>query len=242
MTFWKRFQQPHQFQKSSIPVILVASLVWVGSFQLRSEVIDLNCLNQPETCQLEDVFFLDRWLFKGESEEAHLLSFKTQNLAGALAIGVPVAMNTAFIFGGRVVPLVGLAQMAVDLVIIVEAMVLNGALNEMMKITTQRVRPHVYKHPTLAGDNPAHYTSFYSGHTSFTCVVSLSLFLVLMGRGVGTGWLTFFGLTGAGLTLSTGFLRVIAGRHFFTDVLFGMIFGIFFAIGIAKYRRRIPIK
>jgi len=223
-----------KLRKSGVLILLVSGLVWWGAYKSRADLIQLHCYTKPQDCVLENVFWLDRKLFVSEDESAHLLSFKTQNIAAAIGFGVPILLQTGLAIAGKVTPIVALGLVGVDLLLIAEGVALNGAVNEVAKVATQRPRPHVYKHPTVAGDNPHHYTSFYSGHTSFAAVVSMGLIFVLMGRGVSRRWIWLFGLSGAGLTLFTGYLRMIAGRHFFTDVVVGLISGMVFAYLIAR--------
>ena len=80
-----------------------------------------------------------------------------------------------------------------DILIIVDAVFTNGAVNELTRLAVQRPRPFVYANPQGEGGNPAHYTSFYSGHTSFAAVSLMSLLLILAGRGVRRSWLYAIG-------------------------------------------------
>src|SRR5262249_42708323 len=77
----------------------------------------------------------------------------------------------------------------------------------------------VYSNPALRGTDPSHYTSFYSGHTSFAALAGLSLFLILLARGAPTWLIAIAAMSWQGLTIATGYFRVMAGRHFLTDVI-----------------------
>jgi len=222
---------PPAFRPSSVLIIIVALAIWIVAFQMRSRVIELHCFSAPDTCRYENINSFDRRFFIAESESAHEWSFVTQNAAGVVAFTVPVLLHGLAAGVAGVPVMAALAAVGTDWVVIAQAVTLNGAVNEISKLITQRPRPHVYKHPKVAGDNPHHYTSFYSGHTSFVMASMLALFLVLLGRGAGRiQWLVPVAGIGMFLLILTGTFRVYAGRHFLTDVIAAVLAGSFFAL------------
>jgi undecaprenyl-diphosphatase len=89
----------------------------------------------------------------------------------------------------------------------------------------QRPRPFVYLDPLQRGIDPAHYTSFYSGHTSFAAAMGVSVLILLWKRKVPLPFLAVLVVFIQVLVFSTGYFRIMAGRHFLTDVIVGGIAG-----------------
>jgi membrane-associated phospholipid phosphatase len=61
--------------------------------------------------------------------------------------------------------------------------------------------------------------------------------LVLLGRGAPLWLLALTAFTGQALIFSTGLFRVLAGRHFVTDVIVGMLAGALVAFAVAYLHR-----
>src|SRR5262249_22614926 len=76
-----------------------------------------------------------------------------------------------------------------------------------------------------SGDN----LSFYSGDTTVAFALGVSAATVTSMRGY--RWAPVVWVAGIGLGVTTGYLRMAADRHFFTDVLTGAVVGS--AIGFA---------
>jgi membrane-associated phospholipid phosphatase len=120
----------------------------------------------------------------------------------------------------------------VDFLIIGEAVAVSTLLNQTAKIILARERPFVHHMPAeerartaLPSDNNV---SFYSGHTamSFTLAAAAGTVATLRGyRLMPLVWSTLMPLAAA-----TGYLRIAADKHYFTDVLTGMVIGT--AVGV----------
>jgi undecaprenyl-diphosphatase len=109
-------------------------------------------------------------------------------------------------------------------------------LTELSHLVTHRPRPFVYQNPAVRGTEAAHYTSFYSGHTSFVAAMSMGLLLCLFRRMAPTAALPFWAAAGQALMLATAINRIFAGRHFASDVIAGAVAGALVAVFVA-YRR-----
>lgn len=115
----------------------------------------------------------------------------------------------------------------VDFLIISQAVVVSTALNQAVKIIAGRERPFVHHLPdeeraktTLPSDNNM---SFYSGHTavSFSLAAAAGTVATLRGyRLMPLVWSTLMPLAAV-----TGYLRIAADKHYFTDVVTGMVIG-----------------
>jgi undecaprenyl-diphosphatase len=186
---------------------------------------------------------VDRISLGLESGPADGFSYATQNISGYLAIGGTVVWNAVTAAGGAVSPVAAAAAAGTDLVLLGQAASWNGVFNELCHGIARRPRPFVYSNPEWRGADPSHYTSFYSGHTSFAAVAGLSLVLMLLARGAPAWLIALSALSWQGLTLATGYFRVMAGRHFLTDVVAAAWIGSAFALIVFlahKLQRRAP--
>jgi membrane-associated phospholipid phosphatase len=123
-----------------------------------------------------------------------------------------------------------------DTVVLVEAEALNSALVTLFKYTVQRPLPVVY-----AGQAPdllhsaGGYRSFYSGHTSLAFAALVTGANTWSRRHPGAIWpWVVTVLAGA----SVGVERVLAGRHFPTDVLAGAAAGTLFGFLVPALHAR----
>jgi membrane-associated phospholipid phosphatase len=115
-----------------------------------------------------------------------------------------------------------------DLVVFTEALAVNSALVATAKYTVQRPLPVTYEGERKYLGAQAGYRSFYSGHTS-TVVTALtaSAWTVRWRYGEQVWPWVMDGVASA----SVGLERVLAGRHFPTDVIVGAAVG--FGVGTA---------
>lgn len=233
---------PHSL-KFDLLITLVALLLWVAATYSRSWVIQPKCGSAPQTCSKESVLPFDRLSLGMENSSADEYSYFTQNFSGVLAVSVPTLWNLSQFALGRLTPSSAIATLGIDLLIILQTTSWNGLFTEISHLLAQRPRPFVYMDPATRGIDPAHYTSFYSGHTSFTAAVNFILFLILWARGAPLVLLVFYAATLEGLVFSTAYFRILAGRHFLTDVIFGAFAGSLVACVVYwKHRYRLNRK
>jgi membrane-associated phospholipid phosphatase len=114
-----------------------------------------------------------------------------------------------------------------DAALILESMVLAVDLNQLVKIGAGRERPFVHALPEAEKGMTEHpednNLSFYSGHTTFAFSLAVSAGTIASMRRYKLApavWAV--GLTAA---TATGWLRIAADRHYFTDVLIGALAG-----------------
>lgn len=198
---------------------------WILLVHFRSRLITLQCMIDLTSCAHDNIPAFDRWAMIAENESAHHLSFKTQHAMGIALLLIPIAFYFWRSQGLHNRFKTAFKSYLPNLILSLKIVLWNGFINEIAKVVFQRIRPHVYKHPDFAGNNPAHYTSFYSGHTSFTAACATTLIFILVSNGASRGWIVVASFLGVGLTILTAFLRVYASRHFLSDVIAGGLAG-----------------
>lgn len=218
--------------------LTTAFALWAGLVALRPSVIRPVCGEDPARCAPESVPAVDRWSVGLEDLVADSWSFRTQFLSGAQALVVPAAWNLAVALAASSAPLAYFAAVGADTVLLLQTIAWNGVATEATRLLVQRPRPFVYAKAGALGGVPAHYTSFYSGHTSATAAMAVHLVLTLLARGAPRCWWALFAATGAGLALATGALRIAGGRHFTTDVLAGLVAGAAVAYAVRRLHAR----
>lgn len=144
-----------------------------------------------------------------------------------------------------------LVRYGTDLVLYAQALAINALLTEILKASIQRPRPYVFLDPQDVDadqrealmDAQTRYDadwSFPSGHTSTVFTASTAgatlLTLELLGRSrwaIAMAW-----VGGIGLATTTGAMRVLAGRHFPSDVVTSALIGtgIGAAVPLAHWR------
>jgi hypothetical protein len=112
-----------------------------------------------------------------------------------------------------------------DLVVLAEALAVTGAATGWVKVLVRRPRPFLFT------DSAAHYwepdagLSFPSGHASVAFAGAAAYASMLHRRGLSEGRGTEIGLLFGAAAVTSG-LRVIAHKHFPTDVLAGAGLGV----------------
>jgi membrane-associated phospholipid phosphatase len=115
-----------------------------------------------------------------------------------------------------------------DLLVVAEATSVALLGNVIAKVAFARERPRVHAMTPLQRANDREIAdrnvSFFSGHTAFTFALATSMGTVAELR----GYRAAPAIWGVGLPLAatTGLLRIVADRHYATDVLTGMLVGV----------------
>lgn len=191
-------------------IIVVSGAGILVPYALSSRLIHPSC-----PCSPSSVNSFDRGVIGNNSDAADQLS----NVTVALAIVAPPVADWLAVGTSR--------TLLDDLVVFTESLTVNGALNTAVKYAVQRPIPRAYDDPAVAA-SPHSYRSFYSGHTSltFAALATTSVTLNARTRLTWQPWAATI-LIGA----SVGIERVLAGYHFYTDVLAGAAAGA--AVGLA---------
>jgi membrane-associated phospholipid phosphatase len=130
-----------------------------------------------------------------------------------------------------------------DALIVLEATAISGAISQVAKFGLRRERPWAHANDPPPGEHMdssgANY-SFFSGHTSSAFALATSTGAVASIRGYrGAPWVWGVGLS---LAAATGYLRIAADGHYFSDVLVGAAVGT--AVGLLVphllHKERVP--
>ncbi len=209
---------------------LLPLLIWIGLTRLRSWLIAPRCRDQPDLhCIAQDVFWLDRPFLHYELGWAEELSLWAQNFSGVLAFLIWATFSLRKRLGSAV--------FLRGFTVLLHTLLWNGAITEAVRVTFQRARPFVYADPSRLGSDPAHYTSFYSGHTSFSAAILTAALVLLTRHAASPLWRRSIFSLGFILVAATGLGRVLSGRHFPTDVLTAVLGGIATALAVAWLHR-----
>jgi membrane-associated phospholipid phosphatase len=118
-----------------------------------------------------------------------------------------------------------------NLLTLSETLVATSVLTQLTKFTAGRERPFLAtqrENGLVVTHGPDDNLSFFSGHTSTTFALAVGAGSIASFRGYKQApWIWGLGLPLAALT---GYLRIAADRHYFTDVLTGALIGS--AIGV----------
>ncbi len=117
--------------------------------------------------------------------------------------------------------------------VVVESVAIAGSLDQIVKLAVGRQRPFAhFRDPAVAAPraadasgprDPEENLSFYSGHTSFAFSLAVASGTVASMRRYRLAPLVW--AASLPVALVTGYLRIAADRHYFTDVLVGAVVG-----------------
>lgn len=113
-----------------------------------------------------------------------------------------------------------------DALVVVESLVLAANITQLTKFVVGRERPFVHTQRAENRDfvsGPDDHLSFFSGHTSATFSLAVAAGATASFRGYKQAPIVW--AVGLPLAALTGYLRLAADRHYFTDVLTGALVG-----------------
>jgi len=188
--------------------LLLGLIIFTFLFFTRIYWYSPWCAVTPTPCVVSQVNVFDRIVFQFNSIRADFWSNVIQNV-----IGFIVFITPWLLFSRKIALEETLYTASISF--------WNLACLEVVRALVQRPRPLVFQSILGDGANINSYTSFYSGHTSFVALATLSFYFIMKRRfknisSLQKAILIFsYGL----LTILTGTLRIIGGRHYPTDVI-----------------------
>jgi membrane-associated phospholipid phosphatase len=217
-------QQIYQVRFDQDAPVIAASLAVGATPQLFTyELPAARCLPR---CNRLWVNPIERWVIGLHSMFADVLS-------DVLVIAIPIA--------GLALDLTDTRDRAFwqDATVVLEAYALQALVLSLTKFGVRRPRPYVYDDtlPPQERTGRESTLSFFSGHTSIAFVTAVAFAETYRRRHDGTSVALVYA---SGLTLATlvGACRILAGKHFLTDVLVGALVGTSFGILIPALHAR----
>ncbi|RYE83970.1 MAG: phosphatase PAP2 family protein, partial [Myxococcales bacterium] len=199
-----------------VPIAIGAGLVFFGSEAFKSHIAPLRCRVCASNALDDGVRSALAWK---DPTYARLASDVSLFLvAPALAVTSQIVASGAERRS---------AEAGANVFFVVEAVLISSLVNQATKFLVARERPFVHalreeekaKLPHASDSN----LSFYSGHTSATFTLAVAGGTVAELRGYRAAPVIW--ATGGALALVTGYLRIAADKHHFTDVLTGAVMG-----------------
>jgi membrane-associated phospholipid phosphatase len=206
-----------------LAIMGLSAAAWFGPELFMDKLVTPSC-----PCNRVDVPAIDRVALGHRSGAARTAS---QVAVGAMLV-VPGVLDALDIRrGGGAWSTVG-----EDLVVMGEALLVDGALNELVKIAVHRPRPFTYDGHEL--ERVDSYLSFYSAHasTAFAMGTAYATTFSLRHPRSPYRYLVWGAVLAGGTT--TGTLRILAGKHFPTDVLVGALVGSAVGFTVPMLHRR----
>lgn len=194
-------------------VTALAAAASIAPNQFPTQLIRESCAS-PRSCPAASVNPLDRFAVGMHSAVADV----TSDVTVALAVAVPAIADGLRLGGGP--------AFREDLAILAETVAVNAAIVTGVKYAVQRPLPVTYARRDGLPEQAQGYRSFYSGHTSTAVAALTASAWTLRFRDGPRAWPWI--VTGA-VGASVAAERVLAGRHFPTDVVVGAAAG--FAVG-----------
>ena len=192
-----------------IPVIVGGFAVAGVPYLLGDHVLPHRC-----PCDPAEVNRFDRFAIDHASGGAATLS----DVTVGIAVAAPPIVDALRLGFGE--------AFTADAVVYAQTLAVNSALVVVAKYAFQRPRPRTYAGDPAFLTTDDGYQSFYSGHTSTVVAALTAAAWTARWRHGEQVWpWVVVGLGGA----SVGAERVLAGRHFPTDVIAGAVMG--FAVG-----------
>jgi membrane-associated phospholipid phosphatase len=104
---------------------------------------------------------------------------------------------------------------------------LTANVVQISKVLVGRNRPYLKGTGLIEEEHSDNYYSFFSGHSALCATMATTALLATYKNynGSALSWGKATALSGVALALSTGILRITAGKHYPSDVLTGLIVG-----------------
>lgn len=236
---------PHFVGGSPLAVNLAVDLpivLGIGSVLLGTTIADPQ-LPPPScglVCDSQTVNGLDRVSIGWNSKPARTAS----DLFLGINLALPIVLDLIDVAASR--PPDALRGYLQDLLILSEVFVVTSGLTSVFKYAVRRPRPFLYDSdmdafPSEARQDVDASLSFFSGHSSSAFAMATAGSYLFMLRHPQSKWVIPVWIVSEALAATTASLRVVAGKHFITDVLVGAAVGS--AVGVLipyLHRRALP--
>ncbi|HJX62686.1 MAG TPA: phosphatase PAP2 family protein [Polyangia bacterium] len=195
-----------------IPLIVVGGAAGLGRILFENKLVHKDC-----PCSPDGINRLDRWTVRYHSEAASIAADVTvYSVLSALPLVDLLAVGFGRAWGE-------------DLVVYVEALAVDTALQNATNFIVARPRPRTYAgDPAFVGSGEG-YLSFYAGHVS-TAFAGLAVAAYTIRKRYGEQVWPW--IVGALIASGVAVERVASGHHFPTDVGVAAVVGTGIGIGV----------
>jgi len=214
----------HYDARVDLSVTVAATAGWFGAELFASDLARQRCLWCDRNADGSDALNgLDAGL-RNHLKWSHAGAANTISYVTAYGLAPLGAFSLTALFARQQHRL---DNFPVDALLIAEATALTAAATQIVKFSIRRERPFVHvlapESKSKTGRPDDNNTSFFSLHTSVAFSLAVSSATVASLRGYRhVGWLWGVGLA---VAAATGYLRIAADKHYFTDVAAGAIVG-----------------
>jgi len=193
----------------------VGAVAWVTSEILKSRIAPATCRWCSPSGLDDSVAQTLRW--ENRKTAATISDVGLFAVAPLAAFGGSAAI--VFTSGGKA------SEWGTDALVILESLVVAADLTQIVKFAAARERPllHYGVADAEERENRDNNLSFFSGHASSTFALAVSSGTVATLKGYRAApWIWAGGLA---IAATTGYLRIAADKHYFSDVLVGAVVG-----------------
>lgn len=221
-------QSPYQLKVGKEIGLYSIGLGVIGAgYYTNSKMVPLTAMQIGEH-RVENLSGFERWVTTRRSVRSH----KTSNVLLHSSNLFPLVLTLADKTMRNDASTIG--------VLYSQAAMINLGLTALVKTTVKRSRPYVYQSELTIEEKMKSTArqSFWSGHTSQTATMCFLTASLYADYHPDSKWRPVMWTAAAAIPLTTGILRMTAGKHFPTDVLAGYVTGAAIGFFIPRLHRR----
>jgi membrane-associated phospholipid phosphatase len=177
----------------------------------------------PETLDRSEIFLPDQIALRYKSSTAARMSDFTASFLALAPFAITLSENSR-------------SKDWTESALYMESQLWTIGLTELCKGVFQRPRPYVYRDSAGSPDKEG-ARSFFSGHTSVAFAGAVSAAIFWDHFHPDSRWSRAVRISSLSLAATTGVLRVLAGKHFPTDVLTGAAVGALIGWAVPRMHR-----
>lgn len=232
-----------EMEVNLVPDLAITSSMFGVAFLLEQSKAtwegDVSCSDGPAgedgACDPTAVNFFDRWVtgstVDGASQVSDLL-LSGLLLSPLVFAGIDAATSnpSGASAGGE--------RFGQDSLVVMQTYAATYLATNLTKVIVKRLRPFNYDARFLENrPNGDARVSFPSGHSSMAFASAASLYVLLDQRHPDQGWASAVGVGGFVAATGVATLRVLASKHFPSDVLAGAVLGTTLGLLIPRFHR-----
>ncbi len=207
-----------------LPAIVITAVIAGAPVVLMDELSGPHC---GPLCDRGSLNPFDRTVVGFRSDSAAVVA----NILVGSAVALPFVFDLIDVAISDTAD--GWSGWATDVVVLGETALVNNALFQVTKLAVRRPRPYAYDPDVSVTERSQADAamSFYSGHTANAFAMATAYSYLFTKRHADSGMVIPVWLGTHLLAVGTGVSQVLAGEHFWTDVIVGAVVGS--AVGLA---------